>query len=77
MSVPDYTVCKPADLLYKLNDDGEAWAKAFCQHFPEFKVDERTLALWFTNAIDHSHNMRVGHEINNRRLAHLVARMRK
>ena len=56
----DYTKLEGADLLHAMGDDAAKWAAAFCQHYAKKPMDEETVMAWFTNAIEHSHDKRMG-----------------
>lgn len=77
MAKIDYTQLKDADLLHELGDDGAKWAAAFCQHFPDLNVGEDDMLAWFANAIEHSHDVRMGHIINGDHAQYLIDREAK
>ena len=59
----DYTALDGPKLLQACRDDGSKWAAAFCQHAKKYQgldVDEGWMIGWFANAIEHSHDVRIG-----------------
>lgn len=70
----DYTKFDGADLLQELQDDADKWATAFCQHFPEAKLDQHRVMGWFANAIEHSNDHRVGRVHNGDHMQYLIDR---
>ena len=68
----DYTAMNGPELLTACGDEGIKWAEAFCQCNPEVNVDEHVLFGWFANAIEHSHDKRMGHVLNGEHAQYLI-----
>jgi hypothetical protein len=57
----DYTAMTSSDLLQALGDDAGKWAAAFVQHAAKLgylSIDEFWMIGWFSNAIEHSSDVR-------------------
>lgn len=61
----DYTKMEGSELMEALGDNAAKWAEAFCQIAATHGVivDEGWMASWFANAIEHSHDVRMGRRL--------------
>lgn len=59
--MPDTTKMTSAELIEYCGGDAMKWAEAFCQHNPDANIEVEHMMAWFTNAIEHSHDLRLRH----------------